>query len=115
MDTKLRVSKLEAGKRQLETAIILYFNYGDTVSIHTLSAAAYGVLRDLNEKRGGEPMFKEPLWQLMDTPELREYRKLINQPENFFKHSDRNPDDPQGRFCRNEMTIAQNRWLRGAI
>ena len=22
---------------------------------------------------------------------------------------------PQGRFCRNEITIAQNRWLRGAI
>ena len=53
MNAKLCVSKLEAGKRQLETAITLYFNYGDPVSIHSLSAAAYVIFRDLNKRRGG--------------------------------------------------------------
>lgn len=34
----LRLGKLEAARRQLETAIRLYFEHGDEVSIHTLAA-----------------------------------------------------------------------------
>jgi hypothetical protein len=33
---KVRVTKLDAAKKQLETAIMLYFHDGDPVSIHTL-------------------------------------------------------------------------------
>lgn len=49
----LRLSKLDAARRQLETATKLYFEHGDEVSIHTLAAAAYSVIRDINEHRGG--------------------------------------------------------------
>ena len=52
----MQLSKLEAARRQLETAIKLYFADGDDVSIHSLVAAAYALLRDINEYRGGEPM-----------------------------------------------------------
>jgi len=38
--TFVRLSKFEAARRQLETAIKLYFADGDEVSIHALAAAA---------------------------------------------------------------------------
>ena len=38
----LTIPKLEAAKRQLETAIALFFDHGDPVSIHTLAVQRYG-------------------------------------------------------------------------
>jgi len=40
---KLKISKLDAAKRQLETAIRLYFNEADPVSVHTLAGAAHTI------------------------------------------------------------------------
>jgi len=37
---KVQVSKIEAARRQLTTAINLYFKNGDAVSIHTLAASS---------------------------------------------------------------------------
>ena len=85
----VKFSKLDVARRQLETAIRLYFSMGDPVSIHTLVSAAYQVLRDLNRLHGGDPMIKDvmPNWvQLEDRPAA--IRKL-NEAENFFKHADR--------------------------
>jgi len=87
---KLQVTKLDAAKRQLETAIRLWFHSGDPVSIHTLAAAARQVLVDINTKREGEPMGA-------DRPEIRpEARKrahaVFAKAENFFKHADRDSD-----------------------
>jgi hypothetical protein len=91
MGATLRISKLDAAKRQLEAAITLYFNSGDWVSIHALSGAAYMIIRDVNEHRCDELMLKD-LWQYLDTPEAREFKKRSNWAENFLKHADRDPD-----------------------
>lgn len=56
MKKKLKISKLDAAKRQLETAIRLYFNSADPVSIHTLACAAHSIISDLNKKYKGKPM-----------------------------------------------------------
>jgi hypothetical protein len=53
---KIEISKLDAAKRQLKTAINLYFSYGDPVSIHTLASAAREILYDLNKKHSGMPI-----------------------------------------------------------
>lgn len=53
---EFKVSKLDAAKRQLGTAIRLYFSDGDPVSIHTLTAAAYNILRDVTKQKGVELM-----------------------------------------------------------
>ena len=86
---KLQVTKLDAAKRQLETAIRLWFHDADPVSIHTLAAAARQILVDVNSKRGGEPMGA-------DRPEIRpEARKraraVFAEAKNFFKHANRDP------------------------
>src|SRR5882762_2358461 len=52
----LVLEKLDVVKRQLETAIMLFFADGDPVSIHTLACAAHGVVRDLNRFMGGSKM-----------------------------------------------------------
>lgn len=90
MKESIKISKLDAAKRQLETAIRIYFSDGDPVSIHTLVAAAYNVIKDVNEKRAGKPMLVKEMMLEYVKPD---YQKLIkdklNEAENFFKHADR--------------------------
>ena len=86
----LQVSKTDAAKRQIETAIRLWFSSGDPVSIHTLTAAALQVIHDLGKRRGVTATLRE-------LPGIRpEYRKQVQELmvryENFFKHADRDPE-----------------------
>jgi len=86
---KIPVSKLDAAKRQLETAIRLYFAHGDPVSIHTLTAAAYNIVRDVNKRRGGPPLFaKDRFMEYVKEGHEKEVWKRLNAAENFFKHAD---------------------------
>jgi len=92
MNESIHVTKLDAALRQLNTAIILYFNSADIVSIHTLVAAAYNILRDLRKDRGADfTMFKDAK-QIADGYK-EEFRKLLNEAENFFKHADKDPKE----------------------
>ncbi len=47
---EIRVSKIEAPRRQIDTAIRLLLEQPDPVSIHTLEMAAFGILSDLARK-----------------------------------------------------------------
>lgn len=83
----ISVSKIDAAKRQLETAITLYFHDADPVSTHTLAAAAHNVLHALCKSQGIKSMIK-------DNDMIREgkkgaYLKYINAAQNFFKHGSR--------------------------
>jgi len=93
---RIQITKLDAAKRQLETAIRLYFNDADPVSIHTLTGAAHSILSDLNKKCGGRPML------ISDFPIKNEYRKefkkIITEAKNYFKHADKDPDSTI-EFC----------------
>lgn len=46
-EEKLTITKLDAARRQLHTAIVLWFNDGDPISTHTLASAAYEVVHVL--------------------------------------------------------------------
>jgi hypothetical protein len=88
----IRIGKLEAARRQLRTAIKLWFTDGDPVVVHTLAFAAYEILHHLSEKR--DPTRRDLLF---DTATIKdEYRKEWNQfirkEANFFKHADRDGD-----------------------
>lgn len=93
MEKTIIVTKLDAAKRQLETAIRLYFHNEDPVSIHTLVSAAYNVVRDVNRKQGGPPMLiKDEFIDVYVKPgHEREARSKFNEAENFFKHADQDP------------------------
>lgn len=82
-----RISKMEAAKRQLETAIRLWFFCGEPVSIHTLAAAAHQVLHDVGRKRGTATMLRGLPGVRPDA--VDQLTRLISRYENFFKHADR--------------------------
>jgi len=88
---QLQISKIDAALRQLQTAILLYFNARDPVSIHTLTAASYNIIRDLRDFRSESfSMFKDAL--NIREHYKKEFRDLLNESENFFKHADRDPN-----------------------
>jgi len=84
------VSKLDAARRQLSTAISLFIREQDTISTHTLTAAGHQILLDLAKVRGVASLTK-------DSPHVRperraEFAAAVNEAENFFKHADRDPN-----------------------
>jgi len=86
---KIKISKLDAAKRQLETAIRIYFSDGDPVSIHTLVSAAYNIIQDVNKKRAGKPMLvKEEMLEFVKPEYKNLIRNMFNKAENFFKQAD---------------------------
>ncbi len=90
---KIIISKLDAVRRQLFTAIRLYFNHGDIVSMHTLAAAAFKITQnicDINQD------LSDSLSDWVKTIIKPEYEKLFwqkfHETTNFFKHAERDPD-----------------------
>ena len=90
MEPKIKVSKLDAAKRQLETAVRLYFNDADPIAIHTLAGASHTILSDLNKKYGGAPMIVSDF--LIKDEKKKEIRTVINKAKNHFKHADTDPE-----------------------
>jgi len=85
---KINFSKLDSAKRQLETAIDLFFKNEDPVSIHTLACAAHEILEVILGERGVNSMHKELIGSIKE--EKRDFVfKKINEAKNFFKHGAR--------------------------
>jgi hypothetical protein len=87
-----RLTKLSAAKRTLAEAIRLFFEGRDEVAIHSLAAAAHGILLDIARHRKLE--FKGVLHEHPSLkPELKNaWRNFLNAPRNFFKHADQDPE-----------------------
>lgn len=99
------ITKPEAARRHLDAAIRLFFEGRDALAVHTLAAAAQGILRDIARATGAEHQSI-----LQDHPQIpperrREWISAINAPRNFFKHAD---NDPNGVL---EFDAAKNEYL----
>jgi len=84
-----KIDKLNAACRQLNTAIYLWFNHGDAVSIHTLACSAYQIVHDINRKRGGRDLLYDSL--IFKNKYRKETINYLKQEYNFFKHANRDP------------------------
>jgi hypothetical protein len=95
MEQIIKVTKMEVARRQIDTAIELYFLEKDPVSIHQLATAAYEVLSDLNKHRGGAPMLLdfETIDAVVEHGHAKRVWSLLRRPKNFIKHADADPDD----------------------
>jgi len=87
---RITVTKLDAAKRQLRTAIELWFADGDPVAIHTLAAAAHEIIHTLFRRKGLSGL-------MFDSPLIRnEYRadfaRRTKAVATFFKHAQRDPE-----------------------
>ena len=92
---ELHLSKIDVALRQLDTAIRLYFQFGEPVSIHALASAAAEVLADLADHAGLKPQVSwKNFVEIYGKPDKREFlMEIYRKPQNFFKHADRDPGD----------------------
>lgn len=87
---RLTLDKLEAARRQLETAVDLWFSDGDEVAIHTLAAAGGDLLRGV-AIAAGRPVTLAPerFLEIIKPEHHTEVRRALRRSQNFFKHADR--------------------------
>jgi len=86
-----QVTKLEAARRQLRTAIRLFFEEKDSVSIQTLAGAVETILADLLAHRGEPHPFRDS--DVIREERRAEFKQILNRPRNFFKHADSDPEE----------------------
>ena len=90
---KITITKLDVVFRQLRAAIGMYFHDEDPVPIHTLASAAYDILMHINRKKGNAPMeVKETILDKINPKYRDKIRRMMWEPQNFFKHADKDPE-----------------------
>ncbi len=87
-------TKFEVAESQLITAIKLYFNDDDPVSIHTLIRASHEILDGLcNFKKIERSVLHKGVESFINP----EFKKLVfkktSEAKNFFKHTKKDPED----------------------
>jgi len=87
MIAAITVTKIEAARRQLRTAIELWFSDDDPISIHTLAAAAHQIIHDLNRRNKGPDMMLDT--KLVKDEFRKEFASEMKNAANFLKHADR--------------------------
>jgi hypothetical protein len=79
----LKLSKIDAARRQIESAIWLWFVDADIVSVHTLAAAAHSLLLDLAEHRGVTPLPQTTGY--FTRPREKATKRTLRDAEAFFR------------------------------
>lgn len=82
-----RIGKLDGARRQIDTAIDLFFGGADSLSIHTLAFAAFKVLFDLYPHRLDDGFDRR-----LDDLLTKEHWRSMSGVANFLKHADKDPD-----------------------
>lgn len=89
--TEQNISKLEAARRQLDTAIKLFFDNEDSLSVHTLAYASFKILFDLYPLHCNDD-FATKIDEMIRVMGWQRF----NQTANFLKHADRDPRELLG-------------------
>lgn len=93
MAQTLKLSKIEVARRQLDTAIRMYFHYDDDVSNHTLAHASLGVMMGLSKNNNKDiPNFRGEIIRLTKPEHKRFVITQLNEAANYFKHADLDPN-----------------------
>lgn len=88
-----KIKKVDAARRQLDTAINLWFHKDDPVSIHTLACSAHQILHDINQHRKGPELIFDSI-VIKDAFRFLA-KSYLKKHYNFFKHAEKDPD-PEG-------------------
>ena len=83
------LTKFEIARRQLVTAIRLFFEEGDSVSVYTLAHASWEVL-DALCRHQRVMRFRDQMSGSTGLAE-KEINKIASYGRNFFKHADKDP------------------------
>lgn len=86
---KLILNKIDVIRHQTTTAIDLFFDDGDPISIHTLIMAAYEITATLCHKQNIPACVKNLLHIIPDEKTKTEFSQHFHVARNYFKHADR--------------------------
>ena len=89
---KIKISKIDAAKSQILTAIHLFFEERDPVSIHTLIGAGMEIVHDHITDKGlvwDKNLILHPDTIYIKDEYRKEWQDRIRKDKNFFKHADR--------------------------
>jgi hypothetical protein len=82
----MNITKLDAAKSQLATAIRLYFEDCDPVSVHTLALAASEIIDRLCVSKD-TPAMRSSFLAAIIPGRRKEFADTFNKARNFFKHA----------------------------
>jgi hypothetical protein len=82
----MNLDKTQVARRHLGTALALFLDDLDPVSVHTLACAGCEVAEHLTRKAGAEPLSAHAL-ATISALTIEELRRLRNQYWNAFKHA----------------------------
>jgi hypothetical protein len=88
--TPLVLTKFDVAERQLNQAVLMFFDEQDPVSVHTLAEAAAQVLYDIRALTGASSIGRDS--DLIRPEYKKEWLALLFSSRNFFKHADRDSD-----------------------
>lgn len=104
----MEFTKLEVASRQLDTAIKLFFNASDVVSVHTLAAASATVFADILDKSGEKSWRKQIIEDHQNELTKAQVLNILRDAQNFFKHA---KSDPEGVLEFNETVNDYVIWV----
>ncbi len=79
--TILHLSKTEVVRREIETAIAMFFTGGEPVAIHLIAQSA----NDILTKLGGKSFYSD-ISSYIKPEHQKWFTDIIRKPNNFFKH-----------------------------
>ena len=82
------VSKTEAARRLIDTAISMLFRNDDPLAVHIVAMAGFRVLKDLAKSRGLEHTLDSMIRAGME----KEFWGGFSDAANFLKHAERDPN-----------------------
>jgi hypothetical protein len=83
----ITVDKMDVARRQLKTAIRLWFEDGDPVAIHTLIFASHEITHRLFKESGQSDLMFDST--IIKDEHRKEYALMLKEDGIFFKHADR--------------------------
>lgn len=93
MEAKIeKLTKLDAARRQLNSAIRMYFNDEDPIAVHAVVSGSMEILTDLGKKKGMQLGILSGI-HLVREERRAEIIELMRRPQNHIKHADRPGDE----------------------
>ena len=83
---EMNLDKTQVARRHLGTALALFLDDLDPVSVHTLACAGCEVAEHLTRKAGAKPFSTHAL-ATFPSLDIQKIRRLQNQYWNAFKHA----------------------------
>lgn len=87
-----KLTKIDAARSQLATAINLFFDDVDPISVHSLACASAEILETMCRNNGKQTFFTHTR---ESNPKFtsKEIRETLNKCKNWFKHADKDHGD----------------------